>query len=231
MMQNKSYILILLCVLLLLGGCKKKKQSAVSVEPAPVEQPSTPVTPVAPATPTAPAAPTTPAKAEEPELQPMPEEPAKPEVQTLWIQRMTVTIDDRGRRFSTPATLRWERGVGAILSIQPFAGIEMMRAEVTPEQVVIINKLTHSYAQAGATQVKKSYALDLPTVLDASVDKELIDRLNEPVIHLQQTQGQTTIEIAINTKYVLLNENVNIQPTNIQGYKKVSAEQLLQALL
>ena len=234
-MHNRSFILItLLCILTLLGGCKKKKQAAQPQQPAATEQqaPVAPETPSAPVTPQVPVAPVTPVTEEEPAAQPpVAEEPARPEIQTVNVLRMTVTVNDRGRKFSTPATLRWHRGVGAIMSIQPIAGIEVMRAEATPEKVTIINKIAHSYTQADAAQIKAHYAIDLPTALDATIDGEVLSHRDEPVIRLTQTQGQTTIEITINTAYIRINENVNVQSTNIQGYKKVSAEQFLQTLL
>ena len=233
MMQNRLYVIILLCILTLLGGCKKKKQAAAPTQPSPVEQnaPAAPAEPVTPVTPVAPPATQPVAEPDAPEVSPVADEPAAPEIRTLWIQRMTITFEDRGTRFSTQASLRWERNVGAIVSIQPFASIELMRAEVTPEQIILINKLSRSYAQADAEQVRKKYAIDLAATLDATVDRELLSRMDEPVIRIRQTQGQTTVEVAINTAYILLNENVNIQLSNIQGYKKVSAEQLLHTLL
>lgn len=236
MMQNRSYILIALCFLLLLGGCKKKKQHRQSAQPAATEQQSpapsapqgVPVTPVQPATPVPTVVEEETIVVVEPVIE---EEPARPTVQTINVQRMTVTVNDRGHRFSTPAALRWQRGTGAVLSVQPLMGIEALRGEVTPQKVTIINKLTRSYAQADAAQIKAHYAIDLAVMLDATIDNEVLNHMDDPIIRLTQTQGQTTIEITINPANIRINENVNIQPANIQGYKKVSAEQLLHTLL
>lgn len=236
MTQHRTHLLILLCFLLLLGGCKQKKTKHLTHdEPVPTVQ----QTPVAPLTPDAPVLPPeqvipdeplTPQQ-EQPAVQTVPEQPEQPAVNTLNIQKMTFTVYDHGHKFSTPGSIRWERGVGAILSIQPLAGIELMRAEATPQRLTIINKLTHSYAQASAEAIREKYAISLSEVLDAAIDAEIIRHLDEPVIRLSQTQAQTTVELVIYPQYVRINEKVNIQSSNIQGYRHVSAEQLLQTLL
>ena len=68
-------------------------------------------------------------------------------VQTLNISRMTLTIVMQGRQFTTPASLRWKRGAGAALSVQPIVGIEILRMELDEQALLIIDKINRRYTR------------------------------------------------------------------------------------
>lgn len=74
------------------------------------------------------------------------QEEEAPAWQTCLIQGARVTVVTDGGRVSANATMQVVRDSMLIISIMPMFGIEMMRLEATPEEIIGIDKMHAQYA-------------------------------------------------------------------------------------
>lgn len=145
---------------------------------------------------------------------------------TLYVSRMTVTVSMHGQQISTPATLRWKRGEGAVASVQPFAGIEMLRVELDNQGLTLIDKINRRYARLTADELAEMGA---PTTLDEVdnwVDEHILARRNEPQLTLQVTRADISGTASFYTSAMQVGSNFTLRPTNVSTYKQVTLEQL-----
>ena len=158
------------------------------------------------------------------------EEARRNAVQTLVIPRMTVTVNMSGQQMSTPATLRWQRGTGALLSVQPFAGIEMIRIEQDPQGVTVIDKINRRYARLSDEDIQRMGVMASQADVDEWIQRNIIDKKDEPQLILQTDHAGISGSAVIYTNTIQVNANVNLRATNVETYKKVTLEQLVRGL-
>ena len=149
-------------------------------------------------------------------------------VQTMNIPRMTVTIVAQGKQISTPATMRWKRAQGTVISIQPLAGIEIARIELNAQHLTILDKLNRRYTRLTYDDLAQIGARTSIDELDAWLDKNILARRSEPQLVLQVSQAGVSGAATIYTASMQTDVNVNLQPTNISNYRQVTLEQLLK---
>ncbi len=149
-------------------------------------------------------------------------------VQTMNIPRMTVTVVAQGKQISTPATMRWKRAQGTVISIQPLAGIEIARIELNAQHLTILDKLNRRYTRLTYDDLAQMGARTSIDELDAWIDKNILARRSEPQLVLQVSQAGVSGAATIYTASMQTDVNVNMQPTNISNYRQVTLEQLLK---
>ena len=152
-------------------------------------------------------------------------------VQTMTISRMTITLNMQGRQFATPATLRWQRGAGVILSIQPLAGIEMLRAEADEQYVTLIDKINRRYARLTYDELAEKGARTNIDEMDEWIDQHIINRRNEPQLSISVSRAGIDGTAIIYTNSIQTDVRVNMRPTNVDTYKRVTLEQLAGGVL
>ena len=69
----------------------------------------------------------------------------QPDIQTIDISRMDINIQFGQQSFSTRGSLKMIRDSVIILSVQPLAGIEMGRARITKDSVIVIDRFNSRY--------------------------------------------------------------------------------------
>ena len=67
-----------------------------------------------------------------------------PAIQTL-SSRLHITLSDGGKELSVKGHLKMVRDEHIQVSIQPFLGIEMLRADITPDSICVIDRLKKRY--------------------------------------------------------------------------------------
>lgn len=75
-------------------------------------------------------------------------EAAPPAWHTCLIQNARVTISTQDNQISANATMQVVRDSMLVISVMPMLGIEMMRIEATPDEIIGIDKLHAQYATA-----------------------------------------------------------------------------------
>lgn len=152
----------------------------------------------------------------------------KARVQTMSISRMTIAVNMGGQQIATPATMRWQRGTGLVISIQPFAGLEMFRMEVNEQAVTVIDKINRRYTLLTFEDLARMGTKATLDDIDQWIDANILSRRNEPQLNLQVTRAGVNGSAVIYTASIQTNVNVNLHPTNITGYKQVTLEQMMK---
>ena len=165
---------------------------------------------------------------EEAEAKARAEAEKKARVQTLYIPRMTLTVSMQGKQLSTPATMRWQRGEGAILSIQPFAGLEMARIELNNAYVTIIDKINRRYTRLTNDDLSQMGTRTTIDEIDEWIDTNIIARKGEPQLTLKTSRANISATALIYTSGMQMNTSINLRPTNVDSYRSVTLEQLVR---
>lgn len=156
------------------------------------------------------------------------EEAKREQVQTMSISRMTVSVTMGGQQMSVPATMRWQRGKGAIVSILPLAGIEMFRAELTDGQLTIIDKMNMRYTRLTDSDLRKQGIRTSLADVDAWIDDNILAHRDEPQLTMKVNQAGVNASIVIYTAGIQTDKSVNIRPMSVDGYRKVTLEQMMK---
>lgn len=151
-------------------------------------------------------------------------------VQTMNISRLTLTISAQGKQLTTPASMRWQRGTGTVISIQPLGGIEMFRIEQDANAVTVIDKINRRYTRLSMDDLARMGAPTTQEEIDAWIDKNILEHRDEPQLVLQVSQAGINGSAVIYTNTIQTNGNVNLRPTNIDMYKQVTPEQMIRGL-
>ncbi len=158
------------------------------------------------------------------------EEARRAAFQTLNVTRMTVTVQVQGQQITTPASMRWQRGAGVVVSIQPFAGIEMFRAEYDGNAMTIIDKINRRYTRLTNNELQQMGVQVTMDEADAWIYEHILIHRDEPQLTLQVSRAGINGSAVIYTNSMQINGRVNVNPTNIETYRQVSLEQLVKGL-
>jgi len=70
---------------------------------------------------------------------------AQPQFQTANISKMSMAFDMNDRKINVSATCKIKKDSVIYISIQPFLGIEMFKAELTTDSMRVFDKMNHRY--------------------------------------------------------------------------------------
>lgn len=70
---------------------------------------------------------------------------AQPDFQTITAQKARFTINYQQRQISANGSITLIKDSILIVSVQPLLGIELLRIEATPEEIVVVDKMNRQY--------------------------------------------------------------------------------------
>ena len=157
--------------------------------------------------------------------------PAEPEVviptwHTCLIQNARATVTTNTDRVSANITMQTVHDSMLVISVMPMLGIEMMRLEATPTELIAIDKIHGQYAQA-------TYA-DLNKKLTPSINWDVLQQIcaaelptGSEKARLQYMYGKETIELILD--YSPRKTDVPVRVTNqkLNKYTKVDISKWL----
>ena len=85
----------------------------------------------------------------------------EPKISTVNINNASVTIISGGQELSSRASIRVIRDSIVQISLQPALGIEMARLDITPKNVVAVNKLQNRYFESNMDYLAKMLGMKL----------------------------------------------------------------------
>lgn len=139
-------------------------------------------------------------------------EPAVPAWHTCLIQGAQATVSTNTDRISAAITMQTVRDSMIVISVTPLFGMEMMRLEATPTEIIAIDKLHGQFAKA-------TFA-DLNRKLTPSLNWDILQQISSGELptgaekaRLQYRFGGDTIELVIN--YSPRRLDVPVRVTNI----------------
>lgn len=83
------------------------------------------------------------------------EEPAVPAWHTCLIQNARAVVSTEDEKISANVTMQTVRDSMLVISVMPMLGMEMVRVEATPFEVIAIDKLHGRYARATYTELNR----------------------------------------------------------------------------
>ncbi len=86
---------------------------------------------------------------------------AQPQFATMNISKLTMSVDYDNMNFTFKSSIRIVTDSIISISIQPALGIEMFRAEFTPQHFTIYDKLNRRYSQNSYEYIKLSWGIDV----------------------------------------------------------------------
>lgn len=86
---------------------------------------------------------------------------ATPKFNTAEASKMTIKVDMSKRSFSTGARFTLHNDSAFHLSILPLLGIEAVRAEVTPAEAIVIDKMNKRYVRCQLDDIASSFGMKI----------------------------------------------------------------------
>ncbi len=145
---------------------------------------------------------------------------------TCLIQGAQATVTTENDRISAAVTMQVVRDSMLVISVMPMLGMEMLRVEATPLEVIAIDKIHGQYATA-------TYA-ELNRKLTPSLNWDILQQLcsaelptGDQKARLQYMFGDDTIEIVINYSPRQLDVPVRVMNIPTKRYTKVDISKWL----
>jgi len=153
-----------------------------------------------------------------------PTQPESPTWHTCLIQGAKATVNVNGDKLSASVTMQTVRDSMLVISVIPMLGMEMVRFEATPFELIGINKLDGTYATTTYTEVNRKL---VPTinwdVLQQLCSAELPTGSEQA--RLLYTLDDMTIEMTLVYPERKLDVPVRVTHQNVSRYKKVEIQQ------
>lgn len=157
----------------------------------------------------------------------------EPQFQTVDIKKMNLKVTIKDKKYNSPATCRIVRDSVVYISIQPFLGIEMFVAMLTPDEIVFIDKTKGIYFEADYQLLNQKFNVDLDYNIVQSLLLNKLFVVGEKKIHpsLFKKTKEQNIAPALNYengKYkgsILFNPDFRIN--NVEVAYKSEAERLI----
>jgi hypothetical protein len=101
------------------------------------------------------------------------------------ISKLTVDIYYSDQHFSTKAFVKLLQDSLIQLSVQPFMGIEVGRMQITPTEIIVIDRFHSQYCRTNAAQLKEMTGFDFDFyMLQSLLSNKLFSEDNLPSSHL-----------------------------------------------
>lgn len=140
---------------------------------------------------------------------------------TCLIQGARATIDRDGDKLSATVTMQTVRDSMLVISVMPMLGMEMMRVEATPTEIIAIDKIHGQYAQA-------TYA-ELNRRMTPAMNWDIIQQLctaelptGDKRARLQYVFGEETIELVVEYPERQLDVPVRVYNLPTAKYQRIN---------
>ena len=85
----------------------------------------------------------------------------QPAFTSAYIDKMTVDVDVKNRQMTVNATCKMRTDSAIHLSIQPFFGIELFKLELTPYNIILIDKTNKMYYRGQYSMLRSRFGVDV----------------------------------------------------------------------
>ena len=154
------------------------------------------------------------------------QEPEEPAWHTCLIQGARATVYTNEDKISANLTMQTVRDSMIVISVMPMMGIEMMRIEATPMEIIAIDKVHGRYAIASFAELNRKLTPSLNwDVLQQVCTGEL--PTGEEKARLQYTFGMDVIELVINYSPRRLDVPVRIGNQRLDRYTRIDISKWL----
>ena len=149
----------------------------------------------------------------------------QPSFTSAMASKTRVTLEYQQRKVSANATIAILADSAMVVSVQPFMGVELVRAELTHTQIVIIDKLNRRYSSVTFEQLSRSagYKLtyaDIEALLTNRLfavehDRQWLKTARLEVQKAAQTSTLTFAQRQLQQSFVVNNANSRIEESKL----------------
>lgn len=152
-----------------------------------------------------------------------PNETPMPAWVTCVIQNARATVIRGGDRLTAQITMQTVRDSMAVISIMPMLGLEMLRVEATPEEVIAIDKIHAQYGKATFADLNRKLTPDISWEIMQQICSAELPTGSEKA-RLAYQFGKETIELIIEYPQRQLDVPVRVahQPLNRYSQADIS---------
>lgn len=145
---------------------------------------------------------------------------------TCLVQGARATVATANDRLSANVTMQTVHDSMLVISVMPMLGMEMLRVEATPLEVIAIDKLHGRYAKATYADINRRLTPSLNwDVLQQIATAEL--PLGEQKARLMYTFGDQLIELVIDYPARRLDVPVKVNHARLNKYTEVDVSKIL----
>lgn len=150
-----------------------------------------------------------------------------PKPHTALTQGARVNVVWNEKQMSATCTVMAVRDSMIAISVRAWLGIEVVRIEVTPEELVVFDKLNHQYSHG---RWDKYGQLTEPEIkyqdLEALAFGELCEKQNT-MARLEYKYGKMQIQLSVDMPNTEYNEPIQIRQLDSSRYTEVKIENIL----
>ena len=153
-------------------------------------------------------------------------EPEVPKWHTCLIQNAKATIVKDGEMISANVTMQTVRDSMLVISIMPMLGLEMIRLEATPAEVIGIDKIHGQYAKATFAELNRQLTPQISwEILQQLCSAELPTGAEKA--RLQYSMGDEHVELIVNYPERKTDVPVRVQHIRIDKYTQMDISKWL----
>lgn len=153
-------------------------------------------------------------------------EPEVPKWHTCLIQNAKATIVKDGEMISANVTMQTVRDSMLVISIMPMLGLEMIRLEATPAEVIGIDKIHGQYAKATFAELNRQLTPQISwEILQQLCSAELPTGAEKA--RLQYSLGDEHVELIVNYPERKTDVPVRVQHIRIDKYTQMDISKWL----
>lgn len=154
------------------------------------------------------------------------QEPEEPAWHTCLIQSARAAIYTNDDKISANLTMQTVRDSMIVISVMPMFGIEMMRIEATPLEIIAIDKIHGQYAIASFAELNRRLTPSLNwDILQQITTGEL--PTGEEKARLVYTFGEDMVELVINYSPRKLDVPVRVGNQRLDKYTRIDISKWL----
>lgn len=159
-------------------------------------------------------------------VQPAAPEPVVPAWHTCLIQGVQATVMTDEDKISSAVTMQTVHDSMIVISVTPMFGMEMMRVEATPTEVIAIDKIHGRYAKATFAQINKQLTPSLNwDILQQICTAEL--PTGDKKARLVYTFGKKQIELILDYPPRKINVPVKMTNQRLTKYTEIDVSKFL----
>lgn len=152
--------------------------------------------------------------------------PEVPEWHTCLIQSARATVFTNEDKISASLTMQTVRDSMIVISVMPMFGIEMMRVEATPLEIIVIDKIHGRYGVGSFAELNRKLVPSLNwDILQQVCTGEL--PASEDRARLQYTFGEDFLELVIDYPQRKLDVPVRVGNQRLDRYTRVDVSKFL----
>ena len=153
-------------------------------------------------------------------------EPEVPKWHTCLIQTAKATIVKDGEMVSANVTMQTVRDSMLVISIMPMLGLEMIRLEATPAEVIGIDKIHGQFAKATFAELNRQLTPQISwEILQQLCSAELPTGAEKA--RLQYSLGDEHVELTVNYPERKTDVPVRVQHIRIDKYTQIDISKWL----